>query len=128
MSSPPPSRSPSPPLQLDPGTLALLNDFLQEKAAEDEQFRKLSEQRAKEEEEAAGQPMMSVDEFRVRPGPRYAARQLRAPTWPLTPLAPSRPLAQPEWRPPNPAEGLWRELWHVAVLVRPLAVPLGRSP
>lgn len=73
--SPPPSRSPSPELALDPSTLSILNSFLSEKAAEEEQFRKLAEQRAKQEEldaaneggssEGVQDQMMGVDEFRV---------------------------------------------------------------
>lgn len=83
-----PSRSPSPDpeLQLDPSTLSILTAFLREKADEEEQFRKLAEERARVAEQqqqeqgereggegdvsrvvAEQQKMMSVDEFRVRP-------------------------------------------------------------
>lgn len=41
--SPSSSRSSSPPLELDPATLAILGSFLSEKADEEERFRQLAE-------------------------------------------------------------------------------------
>lgn len=78
MPSPSPSRSPSPELQLDPSTLGILTDFLREKAAEEEQFQRLADERARQVEQqqqahiSGGatdeqQPMLTVDDFRVRP-------------------------------------------------------------
>jgi hypothetical protein len=70
------SRSSSPPLTLDPSTLALLDSFLKDKAEEEEKFAQLAKRSLNLEgqegveggeglgEDAGEEKMMSVDEFR----------------------------------------------------------------
>ncbi|GAA5887199.1 hypothetical protein JCM3774_000621 [Rhodotorula dairenensis] len=69
--SPGSSRSSSPPLQLDPSTLAALSSFYDEQAEAERQFQELEKKAhdrlvAAQEGKPAGEPeqMMSVDEFR----------------------------------------------------------------
>lgn len=76
--SPPSSRSSSPPLALDPNTLALLNSFYAQREEAEAQFAELEQKaearlRAAQEERAADEAgdgekveeeMMTVDEFR----------------------------------------------------------------
>ncbi|GAA6025822.1 hypothetical protein JCM8202_006254 [Rhodotorula sphaerocarpa] len=68
--SPDSSRSASPPLQLDPSTLAVLSSFYDEQAEADRQFQELEKKAherlvaAQEGQAAEPERMMSVDEFR----------------------------------------------------------------
>ncbi|KAM0786830.1 hypothetical protein ACM66B_002259 [Microbotryomycetes sp. NB124-2] len=88
----------SPPLQLDPSTLAILNSFLTEKTEAEEKFRKLEEQAharlvkqqgeqhhqtesgataadAADDDGGAQDPMMTVDEFRTMFGEDWQLSQ-----------------------------------------------------
>ncbi|KAK4057472.1 Protein-lysine N-methyltransferase efm5 [Microbotryomycetes sp. JL221] len=86
----------SPPLQLDPSTLAILNSFLTEKTEAEEKFRKLEEQAharlvkqqdadaqatmndssaADDDQGGAQEPMMSVEEFRTMFGEDWQLSQ-----------------------------------------------------
>lgn len=56
--SPSSSRSSSPPLALDPSTLAILNGFLNDKAAEERRFKELQEKAEADAASGEGEKML----------------------------------------------------------------------